>query len=66
MTHSREEIVSKLTKWYVAAQEATSRKTAQKALKKTKKHAKRLSALYDMSSSEPEPDHDQPSSKETD
>jgi hypothetical protein len=64
MTHSREEIVSKLTKWYIAAQECTSRKTAQKALKKTKKHAKRLSALYDMSSSES--DHDQPSIKETD
>ncbi|MFZ9114387.1 MAG: hypothetical protein ACO24D_14845 [bacterium] len=59
MKHSRQHHVAKLTKWYSMAEECTTRKQAKKAIKKTKKHARRLSELYHMeSSSETDGFHD--------
>jgi hypothetical protein len=51
MKHSKQHHVAKLTKWYSVAEECTTRKQAKKAIKKTKKHARRLSELYHMESS---------------
>jgi hypothetical protein len=46
---TREQIVAKLAKWYLRAEEATTRSEAAKVLRKIKKHAKRLAKL-DMAS----------------
>ena len=42
---TRAEILAKLAKWYVRAQEATSRDQVEKILRKAKKHSDRLSEL---------------------
>tara|TARA_Y100000004_G_scaffold197227_1_gene270534 strand:+ start:513 stop:668 length:156 start_codon:yes stop_codon:yes gene_type:complete len=42
---TRNEILSKLAKWYQRAEEATSRKEVAKILRKAKKHARRLAEL---------------------
>jgi len=42
---TRQQIVAKLAKWYLRAEEATTRSEAAKVLRKIKKHAKRLAKL---------------------
>ena len=42
---TREQIAAKLAKWYLRAEEATTRSEAVKVLRKIKKHAKRLAKL---------------------
>ena len=42
---TRQEIAAKLAKWYLRAEEATSRSEVAKILRKVKKHAKRLAEL---------------------
>ena len=42
---TREQIAAKLAKWYLRAEEATTKSEAAKVLRKIKKHAKRLAKL---------------------
>lgn len=46
---TRQQIAAKLAKWYLRAEEATTRSEAAKVLRKIKKHARRLARL-DMTS----------------
>ena len=42
---TREQIAAKLAKWYLRAEEATTKSEAAKVLRKIKKHARRLAKL---------------------
>jgi len=42
---TREQIIAKLAKWYLRAEEAATRSEAAKVLRKIKKHARRLAKL---------------------